>query len=336
MVSALTSAARNGVLIKGAEYIEEIRLAKVVVFDKTGTLTKGKPEVTDIISLNNYSKDELLQIAASMESKSKHPLAQAIINKAKESKIKLKRISNFVSVTGKGLKGKIGAKKFYIGNKSFFDKLNLKYSTDILHKLQNEGKTVVLVGNDKHVIGIIALMDTIRESSEDIIAELKNQGIRTVMLTGDNHRTAVTISNKLNMDEFHADLLPEDKVTKVEELLKEHEHVIMVGDGVNDAPALAKAHVGIAMGAAGSDVAIETADIALMEDDLSKVSYLINLSKRTMTVVRQNIVASILIKGSFAIFTIPGFISLWLAVAIGDMGLSLAVIVNALRIGKRK
>ncbi len=333
MVSALTSAARNGVLIKGGEYIEEIRHAKVVVFDKTGTLTKGKPVVTDIVSFNDYTDRDVLQIAASLESRSKHPLAKSILEKAKNSRIKLKKPLNFTSVTGKGLKGKINGKRYYIGNKSFF---NLEIPNKTLYKLQAEGKTAILVANDKLIIGIIAIMDTIRDSAKETINELKRQGIRTIMLTGDNKKTAEAISKKLDMDEYHAELLPEDKVKKVEELLNEYEHVIMLGDGVNDAPALAKAHAGIAMGAAGSDVAIETADIALMQDDISKVTYLINLSKKTMSVVKQNIILSIIIKGSFAILTIPGFISLWLAVAVGDMGLSLVVIMNALRIGGKE
>jgi Cd2+/Zn2+-exporting ATPase len=205
----------------------------------------------------------------------------------------------------------------------------------VVERLENEGKTVVLVGTDSQIIGVLGLMDTIRDASFDTIRVLKDQRIRTVMLTGDNERAARTIAKRLAIDEYYAELLPADKVTRIADLLNKYVHVAMVGDGVNDAPALAKAHVGIAMGAIGSDVAIETADIALMHDDLSKVNYLINLSKKTMAIVKQNISASILIKGSFAVLIFPGIITLWLAVAVGDMGLSLAVILNALRIGRR-
>ncbi|MBU0472128.1 MAG: HAD-IC family P-type ATPase, partial [Nanoarchaeota archaeon] len=206
----------------------------------------------------------------------------------------------------------------------------------LIERLENEGKTIVLVGNSNHIIGIIALMDKIRNASLNTIKELKNKGIKTVMLTGDNERVAKAIAKKLVIDEYYAELLPEDKVNVIDKLLKKYGHVVMIGDGVNDAPALAKADVGIAMGAIGSDIAIETADIALMHDDLTKVSYLINLSKKTMSVVKQNVSISILIKSSFAILTFPGIVTLWLAVAVGDMGLSLAVILNALRIGRKK
>ena len=335
MVSGLTSAARNGVLIKGGSYLEEIRNARVVVFDKTGTLTEGKPEVTDVIALGRYSRKKVLQIAASLEAKSKHPLAEAVVAKAREEGIGLLEVRDFRSLAGKGLKGRVGGRLFYTGNRNFFAKA-AELPEKHLKALESRGKTAVLIGNGRHVIGIIALMDRIRESSYGVIKELKDRGVRTVMLTGDNRRVAEAIAESLGIDEHYAELLPEDKVNAIDRLLKMHEHVVMVGDGVNDAPALAKAHVGIAMGAIGSDVAIETSDIALMHDDLTRIGYLMDLSRRTIAVVKQNISAAILIKGSFAILAFPGLVSLWLAVAIGDMGLSLAVIANALRIGKKK
>ena len=336
MVSALTSAAKNGVLIKGGSYLEEIKNAKVIVFDKTGTLTEGKPEVTDIVALNKYSEKDVLQIVASLEVKSKHPLAKAIIEKTKKENVGLINIQAFKSIAGKGLKGKIKGKMFYVGNKSFFNETGIEFSDKLLEDFQKQGKTAVLVGNKNHIIGIIVLMDKIREASYDVIAELKDKGIKTIMLTGDNKKVAKVIAKRLKIDEYYSELLPEDKVKAIDELLKKYEHVIMIGDGVNDAPAMAKAHVGIAMGAIGSDVAIETSDIALMHDDLTKVNYLINLSKKTMSVVKQNVSVAILIKSSFAILVFPGIVTLWLAVAVGDMGLSLAVILNALRIGRKK
>ncbi|MBR9678305.1 MAG: cadmium-translocating P-type ATPase [Nanoarchaeota archaeon] len=336
MVSGLTSAAKNGVLIKGGDHVEEIRNAKVIVFDKTGTLTEGGPEVTDIIALNKYPEEELLRVAASLESKSRHPLAKAILRSAEKKGVKPKKVSEFKSFAGKGLKGRIGGRLFYIGNKNFFEGKDIEFPEGLVKTLESRGKTLVLVGNRKRVIGVISLMDKIRSVSFTTIKELKNRGIRTVMLTGDNNNVARAIATKLDIDEYYAELLPEDKVKIIDKLLKKHEHVVMIGDGVNDAPALAKAHVGIAMGTIGSDVAIEAADIALMQDDLSKIIYLLDLSKKTMRVVKQNVAISILIKSSFAILAFPGIITLWMAVAVGDMGLSLTVILNALRIGRKK
>lgn len=332
MVSGITAATGNGVLIKGGEYVEEMQNVDVMVFDKTGTLTEGRLEVTDVIPLNNYSKEELLQIAASLEARSKHPLAEAVIQYA--SDIEFKDVDKFESITGKGLKGWIMGETFYIGKKSLF-KSNMEFPDEIIQKLESEGKTAIILGNDEHVIGVIGLMDKIRDISPDIIEELKNKGIKTLMLTGDNESTTKAVSSKIGIDEYRAGLLPEDKVRIIDELFKKYKHIGMVGDGVNDAPALARSNIGIAMGAAGSDVAIETADIVLMHDDISKVNYLIDLSKKTMNVVKQNVTASILIKSSFAVLAVFGFIPLWMGVAVGDMGLSLAVILNALRIGNR-
>ncbi|MBR9689942.1 MAG: cadmium-translocating P-type ATPase [Candidatus Altiarchaeota archaeon] len=336
MVSGITSAARNGVIIKGGNFVEEIKNAKVIVFDKTGTLTEGKLELTDIVTLNNNSEESLLKIVASLESKSKHPLAKVIVENARERGIKLKKVHNFKSITGKGVKGKIGGRIIYAGNRSLFKEMKVKLPLASIDRLEGDGKTTVIIGSKRQLIGVVALMDKVRDNSRKVIEELKHQGIRTVMLTGDNERVARFLARKLSIDEYYAELLPEDKVKKIDQLLNDYEHVVMVGDGVNDAPALAKAHVGIAMGTIGSDVAIETADIALMKDDLSKVNYLISLSKRTMSIVKQNVTASLLIKGLFAALAIPGFMPLWLAVAVGDMGLSLAVIANALRIGNIK
>jgi Zn2+/Cd2+-exporting ATPase len=332
MVSGITAGTNNGLLIKGGEYVEEMQNIKTIVFDKTGTLTEGKLEVTDVFTLNNYSKKEILQIAASVESKSKHPLAEAVIRYAKKSNMDFKDIHGFESVSGKGVKGLIDGKMFYIGKKSLF-KSNPEFPDVLIHKLENEGKTIVIVGNDEHIVGLIGLMDKIRSLSRNTIQRLKERNIKTVMLTGDNEGTSKAVSSKIGIDKYYASLLPEDKVRIIDELLGNGEHVAMVGDGVNDAPALAISNVGIVMGSAGSDVAIETADIALMHDDISKINYLISLSKKTMSVVKQNVSVSILVKGSFAVFAVLGFVSLWMAVAFGDMGLTLAVILNALRIG---
>lgn len=328
MVSAITSASRHGTLIKGGIYVEEIRNVRAMVFDKTGTLTEGRMEVTDIVALNGNS-EEVWEVAASLESRSKHPIAQAIMRKAEQDGAKTRSVSQFESITGKGLRGEIDGEVFYVGNREL-----VKDNSSRVDELEGGGKTVVLVARKNQVMGAIALRDKIRSESFELIKELKRRDVRTVMLTGDNHRVAEAIAKELGIDEFYANILPEDKGKKIDHLRERYEHVVMVGDGVNDAPALAKAHVGIAMGAIGSDVAIETADIALMQDDLSKVNYLIGLSNKTMSVVNQNVFAAILVKGSFAVLAFPGIITLWIAVGIGDMGLSLAVILNALRISK--
>ena len=332
MVSGITASTRNGVLIKGSKYVEEMKNINTLVFDKTGTLTEGKLEVTDVLPLNNYSKNEILQIAGSLESRSKHPLAEAVIQYVEESDMDFKEVKDFESITGNGVKGRIDEKTFYIGKKSLF-KGNPEFPEKLINKLQNEGKTAIILGNDEHILAVIGLMDKIRDLSKSTIDGLKERNIKTVMLTGDNEGTAKAVSSKIGIDEYYAGLLPEDKVKIVDELLDKGECVAMIGDGVNDAPALARANVGIAMGAAGSDVAIETADIALMQDNISKINYLIDLSRKTMSIVKQNVSAALLIQVALAAFAVFGFVSLWIAVTFGDVGLTLAVILNALRIG---
>jgi Zn2+/Cd2+-exporting ATPase len=336
MVSGLTAAARRGILIKGGDVIEELKDVKVVIFDKTGTLTEGRLAVTDVIGLNGATEGEVVRIAASLGIKSTHPASQAIAKKADNDKVVSAPITDFKSIAGKGLTGRLNGADFYVGSRSFLSSVNSRLPHDVIDRLEAEGKTLMLVGTDTHIIGVIGLKDRIRDSSAGMLRALSARGIKTVMLTGDNERAAAAIANELQLSECYAGLLPEDKVRHVEELATVYKHVAMVGDGVNDAPAMARANVGIAMGAAGSDVAIETADIALMHDDLSKVTYLIDLSKKTMSVVRENVIVSILVKGSFAVLALPGIITLWLAVGVGDMGLSLAVILNALRIGRKQ
>jgi Cd2+/Zn2+-exporting ATPase len=285
-----------------------------------------------------------LQLAASLELHSKHPLAKAIVKKAEDENIQLKDVTNFKSTAGAGLKGEIHGKMFYLGNETFIKQLNPLKGEDILGKevreklkeYDSEGKTTVLLGKGQEIMGLMVLMDRIRDSALETVNFLKNNGIKAIMLTGDNEGTACRVATQLGLDEYHHSLLPEDKVNKIDELAQQYGNVAMVGDGVNDAPALAKANIGIAMGAVGSDVAIETADVALMHDDLSQLEYLVKLSRKTMGVVQQNVVLSIVVKSSFALFAVLGVITLWMAVGIGDMGLSLAVILNALRIGVAK
>ncbi|RJQ54863.1 MAG: cadmium-translocating P-type ATPase [Nitrospiraceae bacterium] len=342
MVSAITSAARHGVLIKGASFLEELVKVRVCAFDKTGTLTKGKLEVVDIVGFNNIPAEEVLSIAASLEARSEHPIAKAIRRKARSENIPLLEIGRFKSIRGRGLEAQINGKTYYAGSKNLIDDAAIKLPPGMtpwrekMSHFEEEGKTAIFITGEREAVGIITLEDRVRDRAPVIVAHLKKSGIRTEMLTGDNRKVASSIAGRLGIDAYDAELLPEDKVRVVEGLREKFGHVAMIGDGVNDAPALAVANVGIAMGAIGSDVAIETADIALMHDDLSRIDYLISLSRKTMRVVKQNVTASILIKGSFTVLASLGLINLWVAVGVGDMGLSLAVITNAIRLTRVK
>jgi Cd2+/Zn2+-exporting ATPase len=336
MVSGITSAARNGVLIKGSSYLEEMGRIKAIALDKTGTLTEGRPVVTDVVITNRYSEKEILSIAASLEALSEHPIARAVVAEAEKQGLKPMPISDFRAVAGKGVTGKLDGETYHVGSRRLFEELGVSYPQGEVARLEAEGKTVILVANERESLGMVAVMDKVRGGVTETIAELKAMGFRVAMLTGDNERTARAIAKKVGVDEYHAELLPEDKVRLIEELTQRHGKVAMVGDGVNDAPALAKASVGIAMGAIGSDVALETADIALMQDDLSRLSYLVELSRKTLSVVKENVAASIAVKGTLAFLAFPGLVTLWLAVGVGDMGLSLAVIFNAMRLSLLK
>ncbi|HBD9336456.1 TPA: heavy metal translocating P-type ATPase, partial [Legionella pneumophila] len=278
LVAALGTASRNGILLKGGIYLEKLVQIKVIALDKTGTLTQGQPKVTDIISLNNYTQNQILNVAATLESRSQHPLAHAILQQAKAESVAYKPVEHFKSLTGSGVQGFINGEQFYIGNPKLFIDMGLLVETVIqeINKLQTVGKTVVLVGTDKEILGLIAITDPLRSTARQMVSSLKLMGIeRVVMLTGDNSITAASIGVQAGVDEVFSDLSPEDKTRKIEELERRYGKVMMVGDGVNDAPALAAAHVGVAMGAAGTDVALETADVALMGDNLLKLPYLI-------------------------------------------------------------
>lgn len=332
MISAITSAGRNGVLVKGSTFIEQMSATKAIAFDKTGTLTMGELGVTDVIS-PVLSERELLRRAVALEAKAEHPIAKAIMEKAAEEGVDIVETTDFKAYVGRGVEACIDEKTCCIGNMRLFEELGIEPLDGLVERLEAEGKTVVLVSEDNCAVGAIALMDKVREGAAESIRALKAVGIRVEMLTGDNETTARAIAERLGLDGYKAHLLPEEKVRAVEELKAEYGITAMVGDGVNDAPALAAADIGIAMGAIGSDVALETADIALMEDDLSRINYLVRLSRATMGRIRENIVASIVVKLMVAALAFPGWVTLWMAVAIGDMGLSIAVILNSLRLG---
>jgi Cd2+/Zn2+-exporting ATPase len=335
MVSAITAGTKKGIIIKGGEYIEELAKIKAIMFDKTGTLTEGKLEISNIQPINDFEGHELIEIACSLESKSKHPIAKTFNEYQKNNKINLKEVQNFQSIAGKGLKGDIHGKTYYIGKKELFDyNENLNKEIDsISSNSANIAKTSVIVGDKNKIIGFISLQDKIREESPQTISKIKSKSIKTMILTGDNPKTAETVAKTLGVDKFYPNLLPEDKVKFTEQIANEYKDVAMVGDGVNDSPSLARANVGIAMGMDGADVALETADIVLMHDNISMVNYLLDLSKKTMTVIKENVGLSLSVKSILAILGVLGHISLWEAILIGDMGLTLIVVGNALRIG---
>lgn len=334
LVTALNHSAKNGVLIKGGSYIEQLSKTRVFAFDKTGTLTIGRPAVVDIITEENYSQERILRIAGSLESNSNHPIAQAIKKKMEELKIMTLSVENFQSFAGKGIEGEINEEYWWVGNLRLLGDLDLILNDRLgseLAILQSEQKTVILVGNKRKVIGLIAVSDKLRPHAKGVIHELKAQSIEKIwMITGDNSKIAGSIAKKLGIDEYRAEMLPDQKMQLIKKLDEEIDHVVMVGDGINDAPALALADVGIAMGAAGSDTAIESADVALMSDRLDALPYLMSLSQKVMKIVKQNIIFALLVKLILFALSYTGLISLWIAVLVGDMGVSLAVIFNAL------
>lgn len=334
IVSAISVAAKNGVLIKGGIHLEEVGSLSAIAFDKTGTLTKGTPAVTDIILLNGISEEELLRIAASLEARSEHPLAAAIIKAAAERKIEVVPAAAFSSIGGRGAQGNVNGELVYIGNPRLFAEMDISIETiaEQVERLQGEGKTVMLVGTSKKFLGIVAVADEVRADSSKTIAALKQVGIaHTIMLTGDNAATASAIALKTGVDEFKAELLPQDKVAAIQELIDKYGKVAMVGDGVNDAPALALATVGVAMGGAGTDTALEIADIALMADDLHMLPFTVRLSRKALAIIRQNITFSLVIKVIAVLAVFPGWLTLWLAI-LADMGASILVTLNSLRL----
>ncbi|MFQ5649553.1 MAG: heavy metal translocating P-type ATPase [bacterium] len=332
VVSALTAASRNGVLIKGGIYLEEMAKIKVIAFDKTGTLTRGRLQVAQVLPCNGMTKEELLRKAASLERHSEHPIAKAIVEAA--NGLELEETRNFKAIPGKGITAEVNGTAFVIGSPVLFRASGLELPDEQLQTLQQQGQTTMLIGSQSEIMGVIALADQIRPEAIEIIAQLQRVGKEVVMITGDNQETAKAIAAKLGISHYHPGLLPEKKAEMIRQLRRQHGKVAMVGDGINDAPALAAASVGIAMGAAGTDTALEISDIALMADDLSKLPYLVELSKRANRVIKQNTLAAILIKLSLALGVFPGFVTLVMAVLIGDMGASLGVTSNALRLAR--
>ncbi len=370
VVSGITSAAKNGVLIKGGTHLEAMGAVETVAFDKTGTLTTGELAVTDVIGINGNTEVDVLRCARGLEQRSEHPVGKAIVAAADAAGITgsdVPAVGGFESLTGKGVRGRLDGTPHVAGKPGLFAELDFDLShvhavtdggrvtanesercerTDcvdlldgVVHELQSEGKTVVLIGGDDEIEGIIAVADEVRPGAARAVARLKELGVsRTVMLTGDNERTASAVAEAVGVDEFRAALLPEEKADAVRGLADGPAggdgRVAMVGDGINDAPALATATVGIVMGAAGTDAALETADIALLADDLSKLPYLYELAGDANSVIRQNVWTSLGLKALLALAVPFGYVPIWLAVLAGDAGMTIGVTANAMRLSR--
>ncbi|MGL4263689.1 MAG: heavy metal translocating P-type ATPase [Afipia sp.] len=340
IVAALAGAAKQGVLIKGGVHLETPAKLKAIALDKTGTLTEGRPKVVELVPLGNRTEAQLLEFAAALEARSEHPLARAVLDEARKHGVNVVPADSVQAVRGKGVIGRIGGREAWLGSRSYLEERaktaaapDVSLSAD---RIAGAGRTVVAVGDQNSVWGLIAIADAVRPEAKLVVAALHAAGVeRVVMLTGDNRATAEVIARETGVDEVMAELLPEDKVAAIERLVgqfhKAGSAVAMIGDGVNDAPAMARADLGIAMGAIGSDAAIETADVALMSDDLSKLPWLIQHSKATLAIIRQNIGFSLAVKLLFTGLTVAGFASLWGAIA-ADVGASLLVVLNGLRL----
>ena len=334
IVAALAASARNGVLIKGGAYVEAPGRTTALAMDKTGTITMGEPEVAGVYPIGETSERDLLMRAAALEARSSHPLARAILSRAEQDGLSVSAADNTRTVPGRGLEGDMGDQSIWLGSDRFAEEKGFGSAipSDLRDRIEGAGNTLVAVGDAAGVSGVLELRDRIRPDAKGIVARLHAQGVKKiVMLTGDNTATAKAVAAQVGIDEVRAELLPEDKVTAIEELVAEYGTVAMIGDGVNDAPAMARAHYGIAMGAVGSDAAIETADIALMTDDIGKVPWLIGHSRRTMSIIKQNIGLSLATKAAFVVATAFGIASMWGAIA-ADVGVSLLVVANALRL----
>ena len=335
VVASLAAAARRGVLIKAGAFVETPARLRAMAFDKTGTLTRGTPSLVEVVPLDGHSEAELLARAAALEARSAHPLARAITAQARARRIDVRPAADTQVLPGKGIRGTVGGVAYWLGSHRYLEERGQEVPE--VHRRLEEmaagGRTVVAVGNDRHVCGLLAVADALRPEASAAVAALRRQGLEhLVMLTGDNRPTAAAIAAEVGgIEEVRAELLPVDKVAAVEELVRRYGEVAMVGDGVNDAPAMARSGLGIAMGAAGSDAAIETADVALMSDDLGRLPWLVDHSRRTVRVIRTNVAFALAVKVAVFALAAAGMATLWMAIA-ADMGASLLVTANALRL----
>ncbi|WP_043316140.1 heavy metal translocating P-type ATPase [Microbulbifer sp. HZ11] len=332
IVSGLAAAARQGILIKGGVYLEEGRRLRWLALDKTGTITRGEPSQTDFEPWAKNDANEVRILAASLAARSDHPVSMAIARAAQDDNIALREVRAFSALAGRGVKGEIDGENLHLGNHRLVEELGTctKELKQRLGSLESQGKTVIMLVGETGVLAIFAVADTVKDTSREAIAELHDLDVKTIMLTGDNPHTAEAIAKQVGIDRAQGNLLPQDKLQAVE-ALTEHSHTGMVGDGINDAPALARANIGFAMGAAGTDTAIETADVALMDDNLSKIATFIRLSRNTSRILKQNIALALGIKAVFLLLAFTGQASMWMAV-FADMGTSLLVVFNGLRV----
>lgn len=333
IAAGIGNAGKNGVLIKGGMHLENLGKLKAIALDKTGTITVGKPIVTDVLSLTG-DNGRLLRLAYTLEKASSHPLAHAIVEKAERENAAAFDLKDFRTLVGSGIQGTIENQVYYVGSVKFFEGMNLQLDhIKEISLLREQGKTAVVIGTKEKIEGVIGIQDEVRSNAGDVIKSFHALGLKVIMLTGDNLKTAQAIAEQVGIDDIRADLKPEDKVTAIEQLQRQYGNIAMVGDGINDAPALARADVGIAMGVAGTDAAIEAADAALMGDDLEKLVYAISLGKKTHNVSRQNIVFSLLILLILVPASVFGLITVTVAVIVHEASELLAVM-NGLRAGK--
>ena len=329
VLMGLTRAMRSGILIKGGRYLEELSSVKTIIFDKTGTLTQGKLRVSKVVSLDGFTEDEVLRLAAMAESRSSHPIAHAIMERAGYGKNEYPDGMQMVDVAGKGIKAIVsGRGTLLVGRTSFLKESGVEIN-EVVSRSMPLGGTTMAVALEGKMIGVICVEDEIRLNAKDVVKQLRSMGKKTIMMTGDNEITAKKVSTEIGIDEYYADLLPEDKVRLAGELKRKYGNTAMVGDGINDAPALTATNVGIAVGTAGNDIAIEAADVALMGSDLKAVPYLLKLGRKASTRIKFNIALALAVKALMIVLGAVGLIPLWFAV-IGDDGLTLLIIANAL------
>lgn len=338
ILAGVAQAARNGVLVKGGVHLENLGRLKAIAFDKTGTITYGRPDVTDVVAFPNSpvpNVDELLATAAALENRSGHPLAQAVVRAAQAKGLALPTTGDVESLTGRGLRSMVDGQAVLIGNRKLMDEANIAIAAEAqqqVEQLQTNGKTIMLIAINGQTAGVIGVADTLRLDAASTIATLKRIGVQeTVMLTGDNARVATAIARKVGLTTFRADLMPEDKVTTIRELNEKFGYTAMVGDGVNDAPALANATVGVAMGGAGTDVALETADVALMGDGLSKLPFAVGLGRATRSIIQQNLFISLGVIAFLVVASITGWAGIGIAILFHE-GSTIVVVLNALRL----
>ncbi|MBY8990388.1 MAG: cation-translocating P-type ATPase [Candidatus Lokiarchaeota archaeon] len=335
-IASLTKQAREGILVKGNKFIEQIQNIEVFAFDKTGTLTEGNLKLFDIYTYNSASKNDVISIAASLEALSEHPIGKTIVKQAKDMNLPFQSVDNFEVIKGKGIKGEINGELFYVGSKNFIEEFKHKLPIEDINEIEESGTIPILLSNQQNLLGILSIRDVLRVSAPILINGLKNRGYKTVLISGDNQKVCNSIGACLDIDYTYGEQLPDQKLQEIQRLKQQYKGVAMVGDGINDAPALALSDLGIAIGASATDITLETADIIIINDDLKKILTYVDIAKKTNRKIKQNIWASILIKVSFAILTVLGLMNLWFAVGVGDMGLSLAIMLNSMTIFRYK